>query len=255
MFLLFTAAALAQGPALAIGPGDVLRLEVYGESDMGGEFTVTEQGKGSIFCGTVDFTGLTLEEAEDRVEACFLDGWLVAPRVTLSIVQRRASRIEIGGAVNKPAAYYLDAPTPLRMAPNLAGGVALERSTGVVVLTRASGERIEVPLDELDGDLGSTELRPGDVVRIEEGKTVYVGGEVIKEGPVPYHAGLTALEAVMTVGGPTPLANLGGTWVVRMQADGVSHRIDVNLRKVRKGKDTDVELEPGDRVTVPESPL
>jgi polysaccharide export outer membrane protein len=255
MFLLFTVAALAQGTAIQVGPGDVLKLEVYGEPNMGGEFTITEQGKGSIFCGTVDFTGLSLEQAEDQVEACFLDGWLVAPRVSLSVVTRRSSRIEIGGAVNRPGPYYLDAPTPLRMAPNLAGGVALDRSAGVIVLTRATGERIEVPVEDLDGQLGATELRAGDVVKIEQGKTVYVGGEVIKEGPVSFHAGITAFEAVMTAGGPSPLANLGGAWIVRLDPDGHSEKIEVNLRRVRKGKDPDPELKPGDTVTVPESPL
>lgn len=254
MLTFLTAAALAQS-TLEIGPGDVLRLDVYGEPSMGGEFTVTEQGKASLFCGTVDFTGLTLDAAEDTIEACFLDGWLVAPRVALSFVLRRASRIEIGGAVQKPGPYYLETTTFLRMAPTLAGGVALDRSTGVVVLTRADGERSQYPLEALDGPDGLIELRPGDVVTIAQGQTVYVGGEVAKEGPVSYRAGLTAFEAVMNAGGPSSLANLGRTWILRIDDDGSAEQIRVNLRRVRKGKDADPELQPGDRITVPESPL
>jgi polysaccharide export outer membrane protein len=256
MFVLLTAAALAQGSAaIQIGPGDRLLLTVHGEPAMGGEFTITEEGLGHVYCGDVAFSGATLEEARERVAACFRDGWLVEPRIGLDVLERKASRIEISGAVGKPGPYYLEVATTLRMAPAMAGGVALERSSGVVVLTRADGQRLEVAVDDLDGPEGSLELRPGDVVRVEQGKTVYVGGEVMKEGPVGYLSGLTALEAVMTAGGPSPLANLAGAWIVRPGADGAKEIIEVNLRRVRKGKDDDPPLRPGDTINVPESPL
>ena len=66
-------------------------------------------------------------------------------------------------------------------------------------------------------------------------------------------SGLTALEAVMTAGGPSPLANLAGAWIVRPTPDGSKEIIEVNLRRVRKGKDDDPPLRPGDTINVPDS--
>lgn len=245
----------AFGSALPIGPGDVLRVEVFGEPAMGSQITVMDDGSGSLYCGTVDLGGASVTEAKERIEACFRDGWLVEPHVSLSVVERRSTAIEVTGAVDKPNRYFLEEATTLRMAVSLAGGVALDRSANLVVLTRVDGERIEVPLEELDGPRGDIALRPGDLVKVDQGLTVYVGGEVVKEGPVAYKNGLTAYEAVMSAGGPSPLANLGRAWIVRDLGQGRSEKVLVNLRRVRKGKDADPALRPGDTVTVPESPL
>lgn len=245
----------AHASADEIGPGDVLRIEVFGEPAMGGQVTISDDGKGTVYCGTVDLVGADLEEARSRIEACFRDGYLVAPRVGVEVVKRRSTRIEVGGAVAKPGEYFLEMDTPLRTALTLAGGVALDRSANVVVLLRADGARTEVALEELDGPSGDVLLRKGDIVTVEQGKTVFVGGEVSKEGPVGYKKGLTAYQALMNAGGPSPLANMSRAWILRDRGDGTTEKIRINLRRVQKGKDPDPELRPGDTVMVPESPL
>ena len=47
-------------------------------------------------------------------------------------------------------------------------------------------------------------------------------------------------------------STVGGADATIVRGD---ERIQVNLKKILKGKDADVELKPGDRVVVPVSPI
>jgi polysaccharide export outer membrane protein len=119
-----------------------------------------------------------------------------------------------------------------------------------VVVTRPNGDRFQVPLDEIEGEPGRLLLGRGDVVSIDEGEVVYVGGEVAKPGAIGFVDGMTVTQALMKAGGPTPVAQLKGAYLLRAE-----DRIPVNLRRMLRGKDGDFTMEPGDRLVIRESPL
>jgi protein involved in polysaccharide export with SLBB domain len=87
------------------------------------------------------------------------------------------------------------------------------------------------------------------------GLSVFVGGEVNAAGMVPYHGGLTLVQALMEAGGPMPTARMDQILVIRMGADAepVGTLVDVD----RIFDDTefyrDVALAPSDIVVVPRS--
>lgn len=251
--LLAVGVAAAQAPAPAdyhVGPRDVLHVDVYAKADLSGEYAVTSDGEISFpFCGLVRVADLTVIEAEQAIRTCLLDGVLVDPQLSIRVHEFRSQRVEVRGAVAKPGAYFLDGPTTLRQMLGRAGDVEIEQSTGVVAVLRGE-ERITITFSDINGAQGEMLLTADDVVLVDEGAVVLVGGQVAKPGPVAYTEGLTVTEALVRAGDATGVANLAASYVLR---DG--EKIEVNLRRIRKGRAADLLLQPGDQVVVPESPF
>ena len=84
---------------------------------------------------------------------------------------------------------------------------------------------------------------------------VKVIGQVAKPGSLPYRAGMTALDAILQVGGLSEFAAGNRATLVRQGENGKSERIRLRLQDlVKKGKaEADVNLKPGDMIVVPES--
>jgi polysaccharide export outer membrane protein len=239
-----------EAPDYQIGPGDVLKVEIYGES-FGGVFVVGSSGEISFpFCNLVRVGDLTVTETEAALRTCLADGYLVDPQVSVRIDEYKSQRVEVLGAVAKPGLYYLQGETTLRSVIGQAGGIQSEKSTGRVVVTHPNGDRFQVPLDEIEGEGGKLLLSRGDVVSIDEGEVVYVGGEVEKPGAIGFIDGLTVTQALMKAGGPTAVARLRGAYLLRNE-----ERISVNLRRMLRGKDGDFTMQAGDSLVIQESPL
>jgi polysaccharide biosynthesis/export protein len=156
----------SQDGGYRLGTGDKLRLTVFNEPDLSGDFEIDSQGYVRLpLVGQVAAAGLTTYGLENCVAAAFIGGgYLVNPRVVVEVTTYRP--FYIIGEVAKPGEYaYVNAMT----APNaiaLAGGYT-DRAIESEIWLRHQGERTEheVPADQ------STKIRPGDVVRV--GRTAY----------------------------------------------------------------------------------
>ncbi len=243
--------ALAQVPDdYAIGPGDVIDIKVHGHDLGRSQFIVGASGEISFpYVGKIELRGQTVFQAESLVEEKLADGYLLSPEVTIQVAEHRSQRVEVLGAVDKAGIYYLDGPTTVRSLIAKAGGINVEKG-GVVLLTR-NGQVTRIGLADLEGPEGAEIVEPGDVVNVDPaGSVVYLAGEVKKPGAIQYSEGLTVSQALIRAGGSSGVSRLSGTYILR---DG--ERISINLRRVLKGKDADMMLEPGDKVVVPESAL
>ncbi len=235
-----------------IGPTDVLEVILYGQPGIGGTVVVSSSGEVSfaIPCGPVTVAGRTPAEAEAAIEEALRPDCFVDPQVAVRVAEYRSRRVEVLGAIAKPGLYYLEGETTLRSVIALAGGVQVEKSAGQVVITRGGVQRASMTFDELEGDAGMLMLVSGDVVAVQEGLFVFVTGEVDKPGAVVFTTGLPVTEALARAGDASPVANLGGAYVLRG-----TEKIALNLRRIRRGKAADFLMEPGDKLFVPESPL
>jgi polysaccharide export outer membrane protein len=143
-----------------LGPGDRLKLTVFGESDLSGDFTI--DGAGFIrlpLVGEVSAAGYTAQQLEGAVAATLSPAYLKSPRVAVEVSTYRP--FYIIGAVNRPGQYpYIDHMTALN-AVALAGGFTQAAVESVVFIRReGSNQEIEAPADR------STDIRPGDVVKV-----------------------------------------------------------------------------------------
>jgi polysaccharide export outer membrane protein len=99
-------------------------------------------------------------------------------------------------------------------------------------------------------------LEPGDILYIPDNfiNNVKVVGSVKNPGVITYREGITALDAILAVGGFDEFANEKEVVIVRSKGD-EKKEITVNMKKVlRKGRlEENVVLEPGDMIIVKES--
>jgi protein involved in polysaccharide export with SLBB domain len=95
--------------------------------------------------------------------------------------------------------------------------------------------------------------RPQVNVLVDEyvSKRVSVFGSVAKPGTFPLVSGLTVVQAVSLAGGLTSIANASEVVITRRSGE-TMRRITVSITKITRGQASDVQLEAGDLVFVPE---
>lgn len=149
------------GSDYRLGTGDKLRLIVFGEPDLSGEFDVTGAGKVSLpLIGQVQASGMTLDQFEKEVADHLADGYLTNPKVSAEVLNYRP--FYIIGEVDKPGQYpYTNGMTILN-AVAVGGGYTYRADTDVVYITRGNGTEVQYPANQ------AVRVLPGDVVRVPE---------------------------------------------------------------------------------------
>lgn len=218
-----------------LGPNDRLRLIVFGEENLSGEFAVDATGRIALpLVGEVVAAGLDVRAFERAIERRLADGYLRDPQVSVEVLTARP--FYILGEVQNPGQYpYIPGMT----APNAvatAGGFAPLADQGRVFIKRAAAP------DEQEFPLGpATLVQPGDTIRIAKG-AFYILGEVNQAGEYPYSDNLTVMQAVATAKGFTYRANRGRVFIRRAgEAEERSYKLTPTLR-----------LQPGDTIRVGE---
>ncbi|MFC5345618.1 polysaccharide biosynthesis/export family protein [Brevundimonas staleyi] len=145
-----------------LGTADKVRVTVFGEAALTGEFLVGGNGKISLpLIGETQATGLTIGEFQEEVAAALRDGFITNPRVSAEVLNYRP--FYILGEVNTPGEYpYTNSLTVLN-AVATAGGFTYRADNRRVYIKRANGDaEEEFPLTT------STRVAPGDTIRIRE---------------------------------------------------------------------------------------
>ena len=154
-------AAVSKG-GYKLGPGDRLRVVVFDEDALTGEFAVSSAGVVSLpLIGDVSAAGLTIGEFQEAVKADLRHGYLTDPRVSVEVLNYRP--FYILGEVNKPGEYsYSDGLTTAK-AVAVAGGFTY-RANMRRVYVRHAGEQAESaqPLSD------TTTIQPGDTLRVPQ---------------------------------------------------------------------------------------
>lgn len=152
----------AEAPLYALGPGDRIRVTVFGHEDMSGEFTISEAGTVSLpLAGTVAFGGLALADAERVVAEALKPDYLLNPQVGIEVLEYRP--FYIIGEVNRPGSYpYVNGMT-VNEAVALAGGFTHRaRKNRFTVIRASDATRAERSIPATGSVL------PGDIVKVLE---------------------------------------------------------------------------------------
>lgn len=253
-------------PDYRVGAGDLLAIEIFGLPELSRQIRV--EGNGNVnfpVLGGVRIAGLPLRGAEDKLVGLLAARGLVNNPVVSIVVEEYLSRgVSVQGAVTNPGVYQLLGPKRLLELLVGAGGLADGDPTGRTInvlrsLPEGGQLRTEIDAERLLelGDLSlNVALQPGDVVQVPRPQQVrvYVSGAVRTPGPIDYLSSerLTILQAVSAAGGPTERARMGEVLVIRRHEDGTEERFDVDLKKIRNGKQEDFVLEPGDTIVLNE---
>jgi protein involved in polysaccharide export with SLBB domain len=145
------------GPAAAqsapeLRPGDVVRVTVWRQPEMSGEFAVAADSTlAHPLYGQVVVAGVPLSEAESRVRE-LLGRYESNPQFVLEPL----FRVAVGGEVRQPNLYTLAPSITVAEAVALAGGPTERGRLERVTLVRDGGERM---LDLTDPGSAATQLR------------------------------------------------------------------------------------------------
>ncbi|RMD69472.1 MAG: polysaccharide export protein [Gammaproteobacteria bacterium] len=165
---LFALILLALSPSWAgdasayrLATGDTIHIHVFGEKDLSVDATVNERGVISYpLLGELKVAGMTVQEVEDLITRRLKDGYLVNPRVNVTVKEYRP--FFITGAVNSPGSYPYRPGLTLRQAVTLAGGFTERASKGRIYVIHEGGpdkpERMHL----------NDPVRPGDTITVKE---------------------------------------------------------------------------------------
>jgi polysaccharide biosynthesis/export protein len=145
-----------------LGPNDRIRLKVYGEPDIAGEYEIDSNGQVSIpLAGHISAAGLTTKQLERSITSVLAKGIVRDPRVNVEIALYRPYYIL--GEVKKGGEYPYRLGLTVMDAVASAGGFTYRANENKVYLRR-SGAGVE-EVYALDAPIL---VFPGDNIRIPE---------------------------------------------------------------------------------------
>lgn len=148
--------------AYRLGAGDVINITVYGEDDLSRQkYRLPDSGVIMFPFGEVRALGVSLAVLEDRIAEGLRGGYLVNPRVSVSMEEYRP--FFISGMVTQPGAYPYKSGLTVRTAVSIAGGFKERASQSNIFVQRESDALHRQEKIGLDGA-----IFPGDTVTVEE---------------------------------------------------------------------------------------
>lgn len=161
------AAGTGGGPGLSsndykLGSGDKIRVIVFGESNLSGEFEVGAAGTIEMpLIGAVPALGVTVGQFQNDVTTRLKNGYLKDPKVSVQVLNYRPYFIT--GEVQRTGEFQYKAGLTVQDAIGVAGGYTYRANTGRVYIRRA-GAAQEVAVDLTQ----RINVNPGDNIRVPE---------------------------------------------------------------------------------------
>jgi protein involved in polysaccharide export with SLBB domain len=145
-----------------LGAGDKVRIIVFGEEALTGEFSVSGGGKIAFpLIGEITAAGVTLPDLQAAIAAKLADGYLKNPRVSAEVLNYRP--FYILGEVMKPGEYPFTNGLTVQNAVATASGFTYRADTKKVYIKPA--QELKEHVERLAPDL---KVQPGDTIRIGE---------------------------------------------------------------------------------------
>ena len=153
-----------------IGPQDVVRIDVWKETEISRTIPVRPDGKISLpLLNDVQASGLTAMELAGAIREG-LSKYLTSPQVTVTVTETNSRRVYVTGEVNRSGAMPLLPNMTLLQAVTAAGGFTqFAKLKGIYVLRNENGKQVKYPFDYKQVVKGNNSeqnipLLPGDVI-------------------------------------------------------------------------------------------
>ncbi|MEO6340208.1 MAG: polysaccharide biosynthesis/export family protein [Caulobacteraceae bacterium] len=155
-------AGAATPEAYKLGVADKIKITVFNEPTLSGEFLVNADGSIAVpLIGNVAAVGRSAIDLQQSIELKFADGYLREPHVAVEVLTYRP--FYIYGEVTKPGEYAYSAGLSVSKAVALAQGYTYRADRRRVFLKRASD-----PSEKEIKESADVPIQPGDTIRIAE---------------------------------------------------------------------------------------
>ncbi len=240
-----------------VGIGDVIKVGVFQQEEISGEFTVEPSGTITFpLLGVVEVSGMPTAEIAAVLESLLEKDFYVDIQVKVEVVKYASQPVTLLGEVQNPGTYYLKGRTSLTELLAMAGGI---KSTAGPVLELRRTPRGEGSEDQLVMTLSTAKiltgeegqdvvLVAGDVVSVSAKQIYFITGEVARPGQYEISSGMTLVQAISQAGGVGKFASQ----VVELHRDtgGEKGILSFDLSRIRKGRATDPAILSGDTIIV-----
>jgi protein involved in polysaccharide export with SLBB domain len=156
--------AMAQAATAApkLQPGDKIRVVVFGEDKLSGDYQIDQSGQISLpLAGTIEAQNLTQTELEQALAKKFRSEYLKNPKVTVTITTLQPYYIV--GEVAHPGEFPYRSGLNVLTALAIAGGPTYRASRSTVKIQRRGETKMqEYPIS------ASVAILPGDVINVPE---------------------------------------------------------------------------------------
>ena len=144
-----------------LGIGDKLKITVFGEESLSGQYEVNALGQISLpLVGEVGARGMAISAFRDSVARRLAEGYLKNPRVTVEVLNYRP--IYVHGEVKSGGEFPYKNGLKLRDAVAVAGGYTYRADESYVLIVREGAGEARVPLSS------NVVVLPGDNIRVPE---------------------------------------------------------------------------------------
>ena len=269
-----------------LGPGDVIEINIFewelSERTKTVPVRIAQTGIVSLpMIGDLQASGKTVwqvkKEIEDRLRE---GGYIRRPQVSIIIKEFQSKKIAVVGAVRKPGVYVIERNvTTLLDILSLAGGLSEEAGQMLYVIRREASEpaaatatattqaatdqpsgqpskpiTITIDLHELMEQCNlslNIVLHSGDIISVPQAERFFVYGYVNKPGAFNLSKPTTVLEAVAIAQGVDNERGSPEYCVLKRRPQGGSEElIPIDLEAIRKGKKSNLYLQPNDIIDV-----
>lgn len=231
--LLAIGAGAASAADVQLGPGDVLKISVYGNPDLGLETRVSEAGEITFpLVGNVGLGGLSVSGAEKKLGGLLESGgFLRKAQVNIIVTQLQSQQVSVLGQVNRPGRYPIEGKRSLMDMLAMAGGVNPDGGDTVNLIRKRNGKTTREVIDVIEmvrtGDLNrDLDVAGNDVIFVERAPRFYIYGEVQRPGAFRLERSMTVLQALSVGGGLTQRGTERGIRIKRRDEAGKLQVID-----------------------------
>ncbi len=248
-----------------VGPGDIFAVSIYAGAPLNFQVPVTPEG--TVIIPTVAeifIANKTLDSAKlivtKEIKRKYLSGIS-----SFTLFSPRTIAVTVKGAVKQEGIRYIQSTRRVDAVINTPISINREDerlpditiAQRKILLRHRDGTTHNVDLEKYYASQNTyynPYLRDGDIIVIPqrniENDFVSVYGAVIKQQTYEYVDGDSLLSMLSIARGLNALADSERVEITRFEKTDGLKKIDVNLRKIKSGEQTDVPLQRGDRIVV-----
>jgi protein involved in polysaccharide export with SLBB domain len=240
-------------PDYVLGPGDSVRVQLFGNVNGIYEFEVSRDGILHLpELGPITVAGLPFSEFRNDLNQR-VEKMLIGTQVSVTMGQLRTMRIFVLGDVNRPGSFVVSSLATISSALYYSGGISEIGSLRNIQLKRNGKVVSRVDMYDLllRGDTsGDQRLQSGDVIFVPPiGPTVGIGGAVKRPAVYELNGEKSVAEGVKLAGGLKPVAFPAASRVERIDDDNQRIVLSIDAESTAGAA---TRLVDGDTLIIPE---
>jgi polysaccharide export outer membrane protein len=241
-----------------LGPGDLINVRLFLVSDYTATVRLDQDGIAQLpLIGSVPLRGLSVREAQALIGQRLREGQFYRqPEVIIQVVQTVNGTVLITGEMHGEVPVTVQ--RSLREVLLTAGGLPANASHTIKIVRRGQKDPLVVNLgtDLASSTTADVPVLPHDIIQVTRASVVYVFGAFQRQGALPLDQAtpLTLLQCASLSGGINFEGKYNDLRIIRTYGNERKF-VNVNIKKIREGKEPDPVLQANDIVYLPTSDM